>query len=287
MNISSSPRAKLSSLAVSTLVLTTVLACSSASDGPTSLSRPSFDGEAPPPITTTQSKICKYGPVGTYTFEIISDAPLSGRLLVSNPFTVTVADEWGTCLFIHESGAATDNFVVRETVPAGMHIERILRGTFGDGCLYDPALCHINYFNTNEVPMSPTPTIGYYAYFYNANDENPPPSGGEGCTPGYWKNHLGSWTGYSPSADFDATFGVDAFSPNITLQQAVNLGGGKMAQLARHATAALLNASHGGVSSGTTAAEIIALVQAAVASGNLETTALVFEGLNEQGCPLN
>lgn len=288
MSISSSPHAKLSSLAVSTLVLATVLACSGTSDGPTSITRPSFDGDVPPPITTTRSKICKYGPYGTYTFEIISDAPLSGQLLVSNPFTVTIDNEWGTCVFIHESGAATDNFVVRETVPAGMHVERILRGTFGDGCFVDPAFCQINYFNTNEVAMSPTPTIGFYAYFYNANDDTPPPPpAGEGCTPGYWKNHLDSWTGYSTGADFDATFGVNLFSPNITLQQALNLGGGGAARIARHATAALLNAAHSGVASGATTADIIAMVQAVAASGDFEGTGNILEAMNEQGCPLN
>ncbi len=38
-----------------------------------------------------------------------------------------------------------------------------------------------------------------------------PPPGGEGCTPGYWKQtqHFDSWVGFQPSQFFDAVFGVD------------------------------------------------------------------------------
>ena len=70
--------------------------------------------------------------------------------------------------------------------------------------------------------------------------------GGEGCTPGYWKNHLEDWlpTGYSPYDDFDTTFGVDLFNPEITLGKAIRLGGGGVKKVARHGTAALLSAAH-------------------------------------------
>ena len=57
----------------------------------------------------------------------------------------------------------------------------------------------------------------------------PPPCEG-GCTPGYWKNwkkHGDEWlaAGVDPGADFDATFGVDYFDPDITLYEAVWTGG--------------------------------------------------------------
>jgi hypothetical protein len=54
-----------------------------------------------------------------------------------------------------------------------------------------------------------------------------------------------SWgpTGYTPGDDFDAPFGVDLFNPDITLGEAVNLGGGGVHKLARHGTAALLSAA--------------------------------------------
>lgn len=90
------------------------------------------------------------------------------------------------------------------------------------------------------------------------------PPGGEGCTPGYWKNHLEDWppTGYSPNDDFDTTFGVDLFSRDITLDVAVNAKGGGVKKLARHGTAALLSAAHPDVAYPFTEAEVIALVQA-------------------------
>lgn len=102
--------------------------------------------------------------------------------------------------------------------------------------------------------------------------------GGEGCTPGYWRNHFEDWppTGYAPSNDFDATFGVDYFSTNITLGQAVKLGGGGYNKIARHGTAALLSAAHPDVDYPYTVAEVIAFVQA----GNVDPLVAA----NELGC---
>lgn len=110
-----------------------------------------------------------------------------------------------------------------------------------------------------------------------AEDQN----GDEGCTPGYWKNHLDSWaaTGLSPADDFDTTFGVDLFDPDITLEQAVRAKGGHENRLARHGTAALLSALHPDLDYSISAAEVIALVQA----GDADT----LEQFNELGCPLN
>jgi hypothetical protein len=87
---------------------------------------------------------------------------------------------------------------------------------------------------------------------------------GDGCTPGYWRNHLDEWaaTGLSPGDDFDTTFGVDYFDPDITLDDAINLGGGGIRKVARHGTAALLNALHPEVDYPFSAAEVIAAVQA-------------------------
>jgi hypothetical protein len=60
----------------------------------------------------------------------------------------------------------------------------------------------------------------------NTCEPPPPPPPAEGCSPGYFRNHFDAWVGYSPSDDFDTTFGVDYFDPNITLGQAIWLGGG-------------------------------------------------------------
>jgi len=65
----------------------------------------------------------------------------------------------------------------------------------------------------------------------------------EGRTPGYWKNHLSAWVGYSPNDSFEGKFGVDIAGPDVTLLQALQKGGGEFVALDRHAVAALLNAA--------------------------------------------
>jgi hypothetical protein len=91
-----------------------------------------------------------------------------------------------------------------------------------------------------------------------------PPEEGAYCSPGYFKRHLDAWapTGYSPDNDFDATFGVDFFDPDITLLDAVNAKGGGFDALARVGTASLLSAAHPGVNYPLTETEVIAAVQA-------------------------
>jgi hypothetical protein len=134
------------------------------------------------------------------------------------------------------------------------------------------------------------PQISHYNICYRVLTNG----GEQGCTPGYWRNHLDRWSEVDPGDDFNATFGVDLFSPNITLGTAIQLGGGGENALARHATAALLNA-HGGVanSDGTTVAspytvaEVIQMVQDAVEDETIEATKDLLAAANELGCPLN
>lgn len=111
----------------------------------------------------------------------------------------------------------------------------------------------------------------------------------EGCTPGYWKNvrmHGCNWTGYPTGADFDATFGVNIFTPNRTLLEALNAGGGGWDALGRHAVAALLNAASAGVDYAYTVAEVRAIVQAAFAAGDPEMYKNQLAMANERYCPL-
>jgi hypothetical protein len=93
---------------------------------------------------------------------------------------------------------------------------------------------------------------------------SPACAGEDVYSPGYWKNHLEAWspTGYDPSDDFDATFGVDLFDPDITLEEALRARGGGVKKLARHGTAALLNAACPGGEFHLSEAQVIALVQA-------------------------
>lgn len=102
--------------------------------------------------------------------------------------------------------------------------------------------------------------------------------GAEGCTPGYWKNHLEDWptTGYSPGDYFNTVFGVSYFDYDYTLEDAINQGGGGIKKIARHGTAALLSASHPDVNYPYTPAEVISMVQA----GNIDPLV----DANELGC---
>ena len=111
-------------------------------------------------------------------------------------------------------------------------------------------------------------------------------TGGQGCTPGYWKNHTGSWQGYSPSDNFDKIFGIKYFG-SLTLQQAAGLGGGGFNALARHAAAALLNSSNPNISYGLSTAKIIELVQQAVKTNEPELIKDDLSGLNESGCSID
>ena len=124
--------------------------------------------------------------------------------------------------------------------------------------------------------------------------------GDEGCTPGYWKNHTDSWagTGYSPGQTTGSVFsGASAF-PSLaskTLLQSLQGGGGSGTLgaakiLLRAAVAALLNAASSGVDYPRTTAEIIADVNAALASNNRNTMLELASELDDDNnlcCPLN
>ena len=115
---------------------------------------------------------------------------------------------------------------------------------------------------------------------------------GEGCTPGYWKNHLDSWVGldYQPGDDFDTTFGVDLFDTDQTLLEALEPDDNPQAiqTFPSHAVAALLNANSS-VEFGLTEAEIIAIVQDVFNGGEfgMEEAKNILNIANEAGCPLN
>ena len=109
----------------------------------------------------------------------------------------------------------------------------------------------------------------------------------QGCTPGYWRQqqHFGNWS-YALDASFDSTFGVNLFDPDITLLEAVQLGGGGVEALARHAVAALLNAANPNVTYPYSVSDVISMVQQAATTGSYEATKNLFETANEAGCPL-
>ena len=118
----------------------------------------------------------------------------------------------------------------------------------------------------------------------------PENGGGEGCTPGYWRQpqHLHYWVDYSPGNLFSDTFGVDCSDwacQDKTLLDAVWARGGGENALMRHAVAALLNAANPDVSYEYT--DVITKVWDAYDSGVFEWTKDLFKDQNELGCPLD
>ena len=123
--------------------------------------------------------------------------------------------------------------------------------------------------------------------------------GNQGCTPGYWKNHTDSWppTGYSTSQTVSSVFAQSTLYPAgiASLLTALGFGGGPGLDgaaeiLLRASVAALLNASHPGVSYPRTPLSVIADVNSALASQNRDTMlalAAALDADNNRGCPLN
>ena len=180
----------------------------------------------------------------------------------------------GNCTLVAADGAG-NNVTVTQTLVPGYDFVRI-----------DPFYILLN--TTNLVPEASVsvPTItrsfgdrGWVFVFFNELT----PGGGEGCTPGFWKNRgyrLG-WPTYDPYADYATTFGVPS-SFTATLLEALDQGGGGEYALGRHAVAALLNAASPDVDYDYSEAEVIAAVQDAYATGDFEGTKDDFEGYNEQ-----
>jgi hypothetical protein len=124
-----------------------------------------------------------------------------------------------------------------------------------------------------------------------------PPS--EGCSPGYWKqrHHQDSWVGYEPGQTLESVFDVpDAYGlDDVRLLDALSFRGGSSDAAAarillRQAVAALLNASNPDVDYALTTAEVVADVNAALATGERATILQLAEELdrlNNAGCPLN
>lgn len=120
--------------------------------------------------------------------------------------------------------------------------------------------------------------------------------GGEGCTPGYWKqpHHLDSWQGVGPDDNFNATFNTNATfdetqcgSTNPTLLQALQCQGGGLSALARHAVAALLNAYSGNVDYDYTVNQVKEMVKNAIDNARYTGAKNRLAESNELGCPLN
>lgn len=125
--------------------------------------------------------------------------------------------------------------------------------------------------------------------FGNFTQLPPPPGGGEGCTPGFWKQsqHFNFWTApYTPGTLFSTVF-EDAF-PGKTLLQVLQQGGGGLNALGRHTVAALLNAASSDVDYDLTVQQVIDMFNAVFPGTDAEYLALKdqLQALNQQHSPI-
>lgn len=115
------------------------------------------------------------------------------------------------------------------------------------------------------------------------------PAPGEGCTPGFWKqaHHFAFWPDpYGPDDLLAEVLAVEPFEGDPTLLDALETGGGGGEALLRHAVAAILNAAHDAVDYRYTVDEVLEMVRAALATGDVEATKNMLEAANEASCPL-
>jgi hypothetical protein len=135
--------------------------------------------------------------------------------------------------------------------------------------------------------------------FLRAGSFSTTPPGGtgdQGCSHGFWKNHLSAWAGtaFAPNQTIASVFSGAGVLGSKTLQQALSFKGGSSLDgakqiLLRQAVAALLNAAHPDVSYPETTTQVIADVNAALASGARATILSLAQTLDQQnnlGCPL-
>jgi hypothetical protein len=224
-------------------------------------------------VVVGQFKVCKLGNVpGTFT--VSANPPGGATSIVTSPIEIAS----GTCQVVAENATPTGVTITVTETSAGL--QSITDNANGSSVPLGPVSAFINYIHgvsftfTNHVEPQPDPD---------------PPGGNQGCTPGYWKNHLSQWVTYSPGDDFDTTFGVNFFNPDKTLLQAVNLGGGGLNALARHAVAALLNLASQGVDYPLSLAQVLDIVQGdgAYAGQSVTQRTNLLVAANEAGCPLN
>lgn len=134
----------------------------------------------------------------------------------------------------------------------------------------------------------------------------PAERGEEGCTPGFWRqpHHFDSWPTDWTAADgqpnvdfcdvFDCPGSISLQRPerddleDVSLREALELRGGGVNALARHAAAAALNAHpDSDVDYFYSLFEVQEIVSAALSSGEYETAKDELEDRNEEVCPLD
>lgn len=225
--------------------------------------------------------VCKEGGAGSYDFTYTGTNNVQGGFAL----------EPGQCWLLGEFGGAGTTMSITEVPRPGHEVVSI---AVDQAVIADQFVTGTN--TVSGVVGRGSPRDAALVTFTNRVIPTEDP-GEEGCTPGYWKNHTDSWTTYTTGQTAGSVFSLGSYSSHAgkTLLQTLDGGGGSGVNgalniLLRAATAALLNADNGGVDYTMTTADIIADVDAAIATGNRATIlalAASIDADNNLGCPLN
>ena len=257
-------------------VLIGSLACSEVQD--TNPIAPAAVVGSPTPVRG-ELTVCKIGADGSFSLDV--NGVSQGGFALTD----------GQCALVWSSSGPAVDVMVTE-LPSTATLDSIV-GIGIRGSLSDPTgiITQITIVGSSSATVKVGLEYGAVLTFYNTAPP-PPPIGGEGCTPGYWKQsqHFNNWTApYTPSTQFSAVF-ENAF-PGQTLLQVLKNNGNTtgLDALGRHTVAALLNAASSGVNYDLTVADVINQFNAVYPGTKTAYIAQKdsFEAFNQQGCPLN
>jgi hypothetical protein len=270
-------RARITPWLAGTVVL--AAACGGEPTAPINQPKPEFAISLPPSYNPTAGNLllCKIGTAATFDVTIGST-------------TTNVSLNDGDCQIVGTFGGNPRlTGTATEIIPPNTVLDSIVKIHWVDG---QPGVFPLKgdttvFTGTNTASATFGDEDGSTLIFFN--HPVPPPGGGEGCTPGYWKQsqHFGNWTApYDPTDLFSSVF-EDAF-PGKTLLDVLKLGGGGLNALGRHTVAALLNAASPNVDYDLTTTQVIDMFNAVFpgTDTDYETLKNQFEAFNEQGCPL-
>jgi hypothetical protein len=134
--------------------------------------------------------------------------------------------------------------------------------------------------HTKVAAVRPSGTVVALVHGSPANDQY---EDGEGCTPGFWKNHPEAFPSGVTAGSTLASVGFVG-TGTTTFDQALTEGGGGVDALLRQAAAAYLNALS--VDYPLTAAQVVSMTNDAIASGNaatIESLKDTFDEFNNAG----
>lgn len=219
---------------------------------------------------------------------IVVGSAITWTYVVTNTGSRTLED-----IVVEDSDDVTV-FCPRTRLRPGRSMECSAFGTAAEGLQFNRATV---YAFSGKADVFDT-DVAYYTGVRNGGGGG---EGDEGCTPGYWKNHLDAWneTSYDTTQTVESVFSAaSAYSSatsDATLLEALDFSAGPTAEdmaraLIRAAVAAVLNASHPDVDYPRAEATIINEVNAALATGNraiMEDLKDELDADNNLGCPLD